>query len=185
MNCVGYDKLLFHGCDQHSHMTEEPSSRWITGTEMVVFKGGILISNCPYNKMTVPYCIIHWIRSDLRIICYYITVNQYTTVPCCMHLLCDPLVSQELFSTLYLHPGIHEQIHGTSQVYKHRKYTGPQAANLLGSPELNKGYEVHHFRDIKNRNMERFICFHSERAQQVSLNQCTVFQPENGTSLTL
>jgi len=102
-----------------------------------------------------------------------------------MHLLCDPLVSQELSSTLYLHPDIHEQIHGTSQVYKHKMYTGPLAANLLGSPKMNKGYEVHHFRDIKNRNMKLFICFHSETMQQAGLNQRTVFQPENGTSLTL
>jgi len=102
-----------------------------------------------------------------------------------MHLLCDPLVSQELFSALYLHPDIHEQIHGTSQVYKHKTYTGPQAANLLGSPEVNKGYKMHHFRDIKNRNIKLFTCFHSETVQQASLNQYTVFQPENGTSLTL
>ena len=155
---------------------------------MAIFKGGMLISNCPYNKIIVPYCIIHWIRSDLMLgvyVLFYVTLNRYITVPCCMHLLCDPLVSQELSSTLYLHPDIHEQIHGTSQVYKHRTYTGPQAANLLGSPELNKGHEVHHFRDIKNRNTKLFTCFHSERVQQVGLNQCTVFQPENGTSLTL
>jgi len=102
-----------------------------------------------------------------------------------MHLLCDPLVGQELFSVLYLHPDIHEQIHGTSQVYKHKTYTAPQAANLLVSPEVNKGYEMYHFRDIKNRNMKLFTRFQSETVQQVSLNQCTVFQPENGTCLTL
>jgi len=47
-------------------MTEEPSSARTIGTEIAVFKGDILINNCPYNKITVPYCIIHWIRSDLR-----------------------------------------------------------------------------------------------------------------------
>jgi hypothetical protein len=136
---------------------------------MAIFNGGILISNCPYNLITVPYCIIHWMRPDLRSgLCCYVTLNKYITVPCCMHLLCDPLVSQELFSTLYLHPNIHEQIHGTSQVYKHKTYTGPQAANHLGSPELNKGYEVHHFRDIKNRNTKIFNCVHSETVQQVN-----------------
>lgn len=138
---------------------------------MAVFKGGILISNCPYNKITVRMCIIHWIRSDLMFrLCYYIILNQYITVPCCTHLLCDPLVSQELFSTLYLHPDIHEQIHGTSQVYKHKTYTGPQAANLLGSPEFQKEYEVHHFRDIKNINTKELNYIHSETVQQVSLN---------------
>jgi hypothetical protein len=76
-----------------------------------------------------------------------------------MHLLCDPLVSQELFSTLYLHPDIHEQIHGTSQVYKHKTYTEPRAANLLRSPEVNKGYEVHHFRGIKKQKHETIHLF--------------------------